>query len=68
MEAEPCLDETFTMVKEVMTLGFSPDLSILFILTQAVTPQTVTPDLYNIKSLCRLNLIHISHGCKPHFC
>lgn len=67
MEETPCLDETFTVV-EVMTLGFFPDWSLLFVLTQAVTPQTLTQDLYSIKSLCHINLIHISHGCKLYFC
>jgi len=68
MEAEPWLDEAFTMVKEMMTPGFFPDWSLLCILIQAVTPQRVTPDLYSMKLLCHVNLIQLSHGCKLHFC
>lgn len=42
METEAYLAESFTMVKEVMTLGFFPDWSLLFVLAQAVTANTKT--------------------------
>lgn len=63
METESCLVETFTMAKEVMTLGFFPDWSLLFILAQAVTANTITRSVQD-KPLCHRNLFHTATDAK----